>query len=306
MVKFDIVSGFLGAGKTTYIKKILPVCKALNEKLVLIENEFGKVSVDTEILRVEGFDVYELTKGCVCCTLKEDFAFTLQEILTQNPQRIIFEPSGIFIIEEIFNLFKRPEIASQCYINSITTIVDGLNYHRQRNYFSRFLEDQIDHASALVISKSQYLNSNELDAIVKDLKTINSSANIVLQNWDELSEAEILMLLECNNLTNVINHSCPNPAHIQSHDRHAFETIGWPTSRIVKKTELEAILEEFVQGKYGRIVRGKGFLKGKQSTLEFDYVDGQYWVTKSKRVLPGLVSFIGFDLKKDKLMQILG
>lgn len=95
MVKFDIVSGFLGAGKTTFIKKIL---KALDhEKVVIIENEFGEVSVDREVLEIEGFEVYELSNGCVCCKLKGDFLLTLRQILSQDIDRIIFEPSGIFI-----------------------------------------------------------------------------------------------------------------------------------------------------------------------------------------------------------------
>lgn len=304
MVKFDIVSGFLGAGKTTYIKKILPVCKSFNEKLVLIENDFGQVNVDSEILRVEGFEVYELTAGCVCCKLKEDFALTLQNILAQNPKRIIFEPSGIFIIEEIFDLFKRPEIASKCFINSITTIVDGLNYMEQRDSFSRFLEDQITHASNLIISKSQYLESDENNTIVRDLKTINNSAYILSKNWDDITTEEIFMLLEAS-LPFDTNHTCHH-CNGHSHDKESFETTGWPTSKIFEKAQLETILKEFLQGEFGRVVRGKGFLKGNQSTLEFDFVDGHYKVTELSEELPGIVSFIGFDLEKDKLRQVLG
>jgi len=103
MVKFDIISGFLGAGKTTLIKRILNSLD-FNEKVVLIENEFGDVSVDREVLEIEGFEIYDLSNGCVCCKLKGDFIFTLKQILTQKVDRIIFEPSGIFIIGEIFDL----------------------------------------------------------------------------------------------------------------------------------------------------------------------------------------------------------
>src|SRR5690554_4658519 len=105
-VKMDIVSGFLGSGKTTLIKKILQSLP--EEKIVIIENEYGEIQIDKEVLRVAGFDIYELTNGCVCCSLKEDFCLILRQILEQDVERIIFEPSGIFILSEVFELFKDP------------------------------------------------------------------------------------------------------------------------------------------------------------------------------------------------------
>ncbi|WP_066638717.1 CobW family GTP-binding protein [Desulfolucanica intricata] len=303
MVKLDIVSGFLGAGKTTLIKKILSACTTNKEKVILIENEFGQVSVDSEILRIEGFQIYELSRGCVCCTLRDDFIFTLKQILTQNPVRIIVEPSGIFILGEIFDLFKDPEISSKCYINSVTTVVDGVNYCHQKNSFSSFLENQIANASTLVISKTQFLEPSKIPEIVKELQQVNDTAAITSKNWSNLSVQEILLLLDGNTkyaLNNII--SSPAAGFQHSRHNHSFETLGLRTTRNIEKPELENILERFKRLEYGHILRGKGFIKANNTNLEFSYVDGKYNITKANSQIPGMVSLIGTGLQRDKLI----
>lgn len=305
MVKLDIISGFLGAGKTTLIKQILQACIAGKERVVLVENEFGEVSIDSEILRIEGFDVYELSRGCVCCTLKEDFVFTLIQILDQNPDRIIFEPSGIFVLNEIFDLFKNPRISAKCRINSITTVVDGLNFYRQKNNFACFLENQIANASALIISKTQFLNVEEISTLRKDLHQMNAAAEIVSNCWDDLTLPEITLLLDGNTRYALNNspYSFPAGNHGQIHHHsHGFESLGLRTSRNIEMAELENILKQFAHAEYGQILRGKGIVTSRNSCLEFNYVDGQYSITESKSVRPGIASFIGRGLQRDKLI----
>ena len=292
MVKFDIISGFLGAGKTTLIRKILNSL-ASNEKIVLIENEFGDVSVDREVLEIEGFEIYELSNGCVCCTLKGDFIFTLKQILTQKVDRIIFEPSGIFVIGEIYDLFKDPQISSDCYINSVTTVVDAQNFSNHIQSYSGFFKSQICSASSLVISKTQLLVTEEISQIELELRMLNETATILSKDWDELSNDELLGLVDKKTvlMVNTLTHS-------QSHD---FESMGLRTSRTLALEQLESILKKCENGGYGTILRGKGFIKSDKGFLEFQYVDGHYTISNSTGVTTGIVSFIGNDLQKEQL-----
>jgi len=294
MVKFDIISGFLGAGKTTLIKRILNSLD-FNEKVVLIENEFGDVSVDREVLEIEGFEIYDLSNGCVCCKLKGDFIFTLKQILTQKVDRIIFEPSGIFIIGEIFDLFKDPQISSACYINSVTTVVDAQNFSNHIQSYSGFFKSQICSASSLIISKTQLLLAEEISQIELELRLFNETAAILSKDWDELSNDDFLGLVDKKSVLML-----SDIALSQSHD---FESIGLRTSRILKLSQLESILKKCKDGEYGTIIRGKGFIKSENGFLEFQYIDGHYTITESLGVSTGIVSFIGSDLQKEPLSE---
>lgn len=294
MVKFDIISGFLGSGKTTLIRKILNSLNT-NEKIVLIENEFGDVSVDSEVLEIEGFEIYELANGCVCCTLKSDFVLTLKQILAQKIDRIVFEPSGIFVIGEIFDLFKDPQIYSECYINSVTTVVDAQNFSNHIQSYSGFFRSQICSASSLVISKTQLMLADEISQIELELHLLNDKATILAKDWAELSNEELSSLVDKKTIlmSNNIAHS----------DEHDFESMGLRTSRILKLEQLERILEKCKNGEYGIIIRGKGFIKSENGFLEFQYVDGHYTITESLGVSTGIVSFIGGDLQTEQLTK---
>ncbi|MDR3542102.1 MAG: GTP-binding protein [Desulfosporosinus sp.] len=292
MVKFDVISGFLGSGKTTLIRKILNSLDS-SEKIVLIENEFGDVSVDREILAIEGFDIYEISNGCVCCKLKGEFIFTLKQILSQKIDRIIFEPSGIFILSEIFDLFKDPQISSECHLNSITTVVDAQNFSNYIQSYSGFFKSQICSASSLIISKTQLLLPEEISQIELQLRMLNETATILAKNWTELSNAELLDLVDKKAILMVNNME-----HSLSHD---FDSLGLRTSNILKLEQLENILNKCKNGDFGNILRGKGLIKSDNCFLEFHYVDGQYSIIASKNVATGVVSFIGTNLQKQPL-----
>ncbi|MDP4125736.1 MAG: GTP-binding protein [Bacillota bacterium] len=295
MVKFDIVSGFLGAGKTTFIKKVLESLDNQEEKLVLIENEFGDVNVDREFLKVSGFEVYELSNGCVCCKLKGDFLLTLKHILSQKVDRIIFEPSGIFILSEIVDLFKDFEISSKCYINTVTTIVDAENFSKHIQSYSYFFSNQISNASTLILSKTQFLKTEDIDVIRETLHGLNEKAVILTKNWTDLSPQEILDIIE------------KEPAGTINGDSttlgHDFETLGIRTSIILEVNQLKSILEKCKAGRYGTILRGKGIINSGNKFLEFQYVDGHYTISESNDHLVGIVSFIGKNLEKQTLKE---
>lgn len=294
MVKFDLISGFLGAGKTTLIRKILNSLDS-QEKVVLIENEFGDVSVDREILAIEGFEIYEISHGCVCCKLKGDFIFTLKQILQQKIDRIIFEPSGIFIIGEIFDIFKDPQISAQCYINSLTTVVDAQNFSNHLRSYSGFFKSQIYSASSLVISKTQLLSAGEISQIELELHMLNETATILAKDWTELSQEELLGLIDrktelmVKDITDSLNHD--------------FESIGLRTAKIFTFEQLETILNKCQNGDYGTLLRGKGFIKLDEGYLEFHYVDGHYSIVEAPGLTTGIVSFIGHSLQRKALTE---
>ncbi|MCB8814473.1 CobW family GTP-binding protein [Desulfosporosinus shakirovi] len=292
MVKFDIVSGFLGAGKTTLVKRILHSLDTC-EKIVLIENDFGEANVDREILEIEGFEVYELSNGCICCKLKGDFLLTLKHLLSQEIDRIIFEPSGIFILGEILDIFKDIEISSKCFINSVTTVVDAQNFTKHIQSYSGFYKSQILHASSLVISKAQFLDDNEIRLIEQGLKTLNETAHIISKDWAKLSNQDIKFLI--NGKSNCFLQASKEAFN------HDFDSLGLNTSRIVSLEQLKQILATCKKGGFGDVIRGKGILCSGTHYLEFNYVDGQYSIMESPDVEIGIVSFIGNNLLKEDL-----
>jgi G3E family GTPase len=168
MIKVDVISGFLGAGKTTLVKKLLKAYK--HEKVVLIENEFGEIGIDGDIVERDGFDVFEITSGCICCIMKKDFVTIFGKILQgYKPERVVIEPTGISILSEIIEVLKRPEFKDICEINSLITVIDGISYLEQRDVFVEFFEDQIINAGTLIISKSQFVDRVKIDEIIKSL-----------------------------------------------------------------------------------------------------------------------------------------
>lgn len=308
MVRLDIVSGFLGAGKTTFIKKVINACITRHEKIVLIENEFGQINIDSELLKTQEMNIYELLHGCVCCTLKEEFFHTIKKILPQKPDRIIFEPSGIFIFNEIMDLLKDPDISSECCINSVTTIVDGQNFFKNNTSFAGFFDNQIANASTLLLSKTINLSDSEIKEITHELHKKNSQASLITKNWDEFLSHEIMLILDGNikfALNNLLEDLPENNlAHID-HPKQDFESAGVRTSRMFEIKELEHILKQFSNSYFGNILRGKGIIKAKDTCLEFNYVNGQYQISKSSSsIATGMVSFIGLDLEKERIINI--
>lgn len=196
MIKVDIISGFLGSGKTTLIKKLL---ESINdERVVIIENEFGQIGIDKEIIQKDGFDIIELQNGCICCSIKLNFKDTLLKAINNfNPTRIIIEPTGVGLLSEIITMINDSKLNEVLSLNSLITVVDGVNYFEYIDNFGEFFEDQIENAQIIIISKSQLIDKNNLDNIIKSLRNINKNAHIIHENWSNIS---FLKLFEVLNL----------------------------------------------------------------------------------------------------------
>ena len=195
MAKVDIFSGFLGAGKTTLIKKLIEEAYE-DEKIVLIENEFGEIGVDSGFLRDTGVQINEMNSGCICCTLVGDFGRALNEVIdTYEPDRILIEPSGVGKLSDVIIAVQDLK-NDRIELNGFTTVVDAKKARVYLTNFGEFYENQIEHASSIILSHTDGLSQEKLDKCIELLRRHNDHAAIVTTPWDQISGRSILETME--------------------------------------------------------------------------------------------------------------
>lgn len=195
MTKVDIISGFLGAGKTTFIKQLVQDVFA-GEKLVLIENEFGEIGIDGGFLKDAGIEITEMNSGCICCTLVGDFSKALVQVLEEyKPDRVIIEPSGVGKLSDVARAIENVKKDADIEIEGRITIVDGKKAKMYLKNFGEFFEDQVQHASTIVVSRTQMMTDEKVEDCVKTLREENENAAIISTPWDQLSKEAILHAL---------------------------------------------------------------------------------------------------------------
>ena len=200
MTKIDIISGFLGAGKTTLIKKLIE--EALKgQKVVLIENEFGEIGIDGGFLKESGIQINEMNSGCICCSLVGDFNTALKDVLEQyTPDRIIIEPSGVGKLSDVMKAVQKVvDAEANVVLNSHITVADAQRAKMYLKNFGEFYRNQIEFASAVILSRSQNVKEDKLEKAVKLLRSLNDKCPIVTTPWEELSGAQILEVMEGEN-----------------------------------------------------------------------------------------------------------
>ena len=194
-MKIDIFSGFLGAGKTTLIKKLIKEAYH-GEKVVLVENEFGEIGVDGGFLKESGIQINELNSGCICCSLVGDFKKALHEVAEKfNPDRIVIEPSGVGKLSDVISAALSAEI-EDAYINTATTVVDAAKCKMYMKNFGEFFDDQIKNAKCIVLSHSDKCTAEKLAEAVKLIKEVNPVSTVVTTPWDELTGEQIVGAME--------------------------------------------------------------------------------------------------------------
>lgn len=302
MIKVDVISGFLGSGKTTLIKKMLDSIE--DEKVVVIENEFGQIGIDGELIKKEGLEVLELQNGCICCSIKLNFKDTLLEVInTLKPDRIIIEPTGVGLLSEIIVMINDLNQGELININSLITVVDGVNYFDYIDNFGDFFEDQIENASILMVSKSQLIDNQDLDDILKSLKHINKTANIVYGNWDDTSFYNVFDILSM-----VSKQVSPDFNNISKKDisenMKNISSVSIMPKQSYSVESLEYIFENLHKNKFGKIIRCKGFVKSTESLLEFSYINGNYTIKESNISTNPKVCIIGSDLENEDIKNI--
>ena len=196
MTKIDIISGFLGAGKTTFIKKMIDeVFKG--EKIVLIENEFGEVGIDGGFLKDAGIQITEMNSGCICCSLVGDFGRNLHEVIDKyHPDRILIEPSGVGKLSDVMKSVIDIEKEEDVKLNGLVTVVNALKASKQMKAFGEFFNNQIEYATVVVLSRSQNATPEQLELCVKQIQSLNPKAAIITTAWDAIKGEQILKVIE--------------------------------------------------------------------------------------------------------------
>ncbi len=340
MTKIDIFSGFLGAGKTTLIKKLIQEAYA-GEKVVLIENEFGEIGIDGGFLQDAGVNITEMNSGCICCSLVGDFSKALQQVAAQySPDRIIIEPSGVGKLSDVIKAVANAKLENTT-LNAFCTVVDGTKCKMYMKNFGEFFNDQVENASCIILSHTQKASEEKIATAVELLKGKNPSATIVTANWDSLDGKAILAAMEkkdslqaeLDRLFEEVHHhehehhhhhdeECDDPdccchdhEHEHEHEHHhhhghhhaddVFTSWGVETTRKFTKEELLHALEEIQsEEKYGSVLRAKGIVDGEDAWLHFDYVPGEPDVREGVAGVTGRLCVIGCKLNEDALKTL--
>lgn len=343
MTKIDIFSGFLGAGKTTLIKKLIKEAYA-GEKLVLIENEFGEIGIDGGFLKDAGIEITEMNSGCICCSLVGDFTKALGQVLEQfTPDRILIEPSGVGKLSDVIRAVQG--VANEnVALNGFTTVVDANKCKMYLKNFGEFFGDQLEHASAIVLSHTDNASEEKIARTVALIREKNADAVLVTTPWDALTGAQILAAVEKRNtiedvlakLTAETEHHHHDHDHDHhDHDHHDHEHgedctcscccghdhdhhhhhaddvfVSWGVETTKKYTaeELAHILESLLaESEYGMVLRAKGIVAAKEGDwLHFDYVPGEPDIRTGCADVTGRLCVIGAGLKQDKLAELFG
>lgn len=196
MTKIDIISGFLGAGKTTFIKKMIDEA-FIGEKIVLIENEFGEVGIDGGFLKDAGIQITEMNSGCICCSLVGDFGKNLNEVITKyHPDRILIEPSGVGKLSDVMKSVIDIEKEQDVKLNALVTVVNALKASKQMKAFGEFFNNQIEYATTVILSRSQNATPEQLEFCVNKIQELNPKAAIITTDWAKLSGEQILKVME--------------------------------------------------------------------------------------------------------------
>ena len=332
MTKIDIVSGFLGAGKTTLIKKLLAEAYK-GEKLVLIENEFGEINIDGGFLKESGIQISEMSAGCICCSLVGDFNKALKDVEAQfHPDRILIEPSGVGKLSDVIVAVENTvKDVPDMQLNSFVTVADATKVKVYMKNFGEFYNNQIESAGTIILSRTQKMTQEKLEAAVAMLREKNADAAIITTPWDELDGKAILSAIEKVSLADELlekmraeheadehehhhhhhdGEECDDPAcechHHHHHADDVFSSWGKETPKLYSKAALDDILTKLDSGDYGHILRAKGIVNGEGGWLEFDYVPEEHEVRAGHPDYTGRLCVIGAELKEDKLAELFG
>ena len=343
MTKIDIFSGFLGAGKTTLIKKLIKESFA-GQKVVLIENEFGEIGIDGGFLKESGIQINELNAGCICCSLVGDFRAALQQVVEQyHPDRIVIEPSGVGKLSDVTRAVEGVAEHLDVQLSSFVTVADVNKVKMYMKNFGEFYDDQISHASCIILSRTQNATEEKIAAAVAMLREKNPTATIVTTAWDALTGEQILKAMSTKDdfkaeliaMAAKANEEHAHEDEEEEHEHHhhhdhdddhdehcccghhhhhhdhdadeVFTSWGVETAKKFSKADIEHALNELDTGNYGMILRSKGIVDGgADGWLEFDYVPGEWEVRARGADVGGKLVVIGSKLDEKAIAALFG
>ena len=225
MTKIDIISGFLGAGKTTLIKKLIEDALS-GQKLMIIENEFGQIGIDGGFLKDTGIEITEMNSGCICCSLVGDFGSALKDAIEKySPDRIIIEPSGVGKLSDVIKAVEKVKDEVDITLNSYSAVVDAMKCKMYMKNFGEFFNNQIESARTIILSRSQKLSQDKLEAVVKQIREHNENAVIITTPWEDINGKQILSAMEkSNSLEDELLRETVHEHH--HHDHHGECSCG--------------------------------------------------------------------------------
>ena len=327
MTRIDIFSGFLGAGKTTLIRKLIAEAYK-GEKLVLIENEFGEIAIDGGFLRDAGVEITEMNSGCICCTLVGDFEKALKKVMDDyKPDRIIIEPSGVGKLSDVARAVEKVEGTS---IGAKVTVVDAGKCRMYMRNFGEFFNDQVANADLIVMSRTDTAPESKILAASELLRKLNPTAGLITTPWAKLSGMQIKEAMDGDALKKEMEHmeheahehhhhhdddgdectcGCHDHDHEHHHHHHADEVFtSWGVETPKKFTEggIRAMLDELSDAeKFGTILRAKGFVDASDGEwIYFDYVPGEADIRRGSAAVTGRLCVIGSKLNEQALKEL--
>ncbi len=336
MTTIDIYSGFLGAGKTTLIKKMIQEGYA-GQKLMLIENEFGQIGIDGGFLQDAGINITEMNSGCICCSLVGDFGTALREALgTYAPDRIIIEPSGVGKLSDVIAAVEKVDGVKLGYT---VAVVDASKVKVYMKNFGEFYNNQIETASALILSRTDSISQEKLDKAIALLREHNDHAAIVTTPWEQLTGGQLIVAMEggasiAQELKKLEaethhhhhhedGHCCHGHDHHEHHhedghcccghdhhDHHAdevFTSWGVETPKKFARSDIENALSALDSGEYGMILRAKGIIPCTEGGwIHFDYVPGEQNIRMGSADVTGKLCVIGAKLTEETIAKLFG
>ncbi|MFV0344551.1 MAG: CobW family GTP-binding protein [Anaerocolumna sp.] len=322
ITKIDVISGFLGAGKTTLIKKLLD--EALKgEKIALIENEFGTVGIDGVMMKDYDIQIRELNAGCICCSIAGDFTEGLKEVLrSYKPDRVIIEPSGVSKLSDVLKGCKPFVKADTSVLNSCITVLDITKYKMYIKNFAQFYKDQITEAKTIILSRTKSVTKDKIDEVVSNIRMLNKDAVIITTDWDQLPGDKLLLAAETKTRAGLDQEFMKNETskqalrkapslktasltyEIGTKAEDNFQVWGIETAKVFDKDKLKSILQSFPKQE-GFILRGKGIIEtSNQKWLQFDYVPDEINIKETTPDYIGRICVIGDKIDKEKLEKL--
>ncbi|ATW23807.1 GTP-binding protein [Candidatus Formimonas warabiya] len=299
-IKIDIISGFLGAGKTTLINKLLKEAY-IGEKIALLENEFGEIAIDGAFFDGHDITVKEIANGCICCTLQGSFVKGIVELVQKyTPDRIIIEPTGIGRLKDIVFACTEAAKETNIAINCMITVVDATMYPIFIEISGEFYQRQISDGRTIVLSAVQNLSeSDNLCGIIDGIRALNPLAPIFAKPWAEMDGLELLQVAEETGLDHRQDFSHEHDhdhSHDHHHDNEGFQSCSLETDKVWTEQEIRDMMQKLARRTYGQVFRAKGFLKTAAGMVKVDYVYGRSEIVPSPYTGPGKFVTIGKDI----------
>ena len=345
MTKIDIYSGFLGAGKTTLIKKMIKEAYH-GQKLVLIENEFGEIGIDGGFLQEAGIQITEMNSGCICCSLVGDFGRALKKVIAEYaPDRILIEPSGVGKLSDVIGAVRKVT-SDDVQLGNFVTVADATKCKMYMKNFGEFYNNQIETANTIILSRTDGMKEEKLDQCVAMIREHNKDAVIVTTPWPELTGEQLMEAMEqrstiavelakleeeahhhhhdhdeddeCDDPDCSCHHHHDEDEHEHHHHHHhhhghdadeVFISWGEETHKKFTKAEIEHILQALEDAEtYGIILRAKGYVANAEGEkwIHFDYVPGEPDIRDGGAMVTGRICVIGSKLNEEAVAKLFG